>query len=104
MPSPFPGMDPYLEDPTLWLVFHPRWIAALSAVLNACLPRRYVANIGERVYVVESERDVYGDVAVSVRTDLASPPRPTNGAVTGATPPVVVVDEPLQVRETFIEI
>ena len=22
MPSPFPGMDPYLEDPSVWMDFH----------------------------------------------------------------------------------
>jgi hypothetical protein len=97
-------MDPYLEDPTLWPGFHTCWIAALSAALNARLPGRYVAAIGERVSVVTSERDLDGDVGVQAPTDSVTPPRPANGVTTGATPPVVVVDEPLQVREAFIEI
>jgi len=104
MPSPFPGMDPYLEDPPVWQVFHPVWIAALNATLNARLPRRYVATIGERVYVEESERDVYGDVNLFSRPEAAPPPRPRDSAAQAGTPPVIVVDEPLRVRETFIEI
>jgi Protein of unknown function (DUF4058) len=32
MPSPFPGMDPYLEQPTLWASFHSRLIVATLAV------------------------------------------------------------------------
>ncbi|MGL6095598.1 MAG: DUF4058 family protein, partial [Fimbriiglobus sp.] len=31
MPSPFPGMDPYLEDPAYWSGFHSRLVVGLSA-------------------------------------------------------------------------
>ena len=35
MPSPFPGMDPYLEDPSVWMDFHEsfityQWAAAVG--------------------------------------------------------------------------
>ena len=33
MPSPFPGMDPYLEVPDLWHTFHTRFIADLQVAL-----------------------------------------------------------------------
>jgi hypothetical protein len=33
MPSPFPGMNPYLEQPELWLEFHSRAIVA-SAIAD----------------------------------------------------------------------
>lgn len=29
MPSPFPGMDPYLEDAGLWPLFHPIFVTCL---------------------------------------------------------------------------
>jgi hypothetical protein len=32
MPSPFPGMDPYLEDPGGWCDFHGEFVYALRAV------------------------------------------------------------------------
>jgi Protein of unknown function (DUF4058) len=43
MPSPFPGMDPYLEQPVFWSEFHSRLIVAIAdALLPSLLPRYYV--------------------------------------------------------------
>ena len=69
MPSPFPGMDPYLENPTWWPSVHSGLIHEIWRQLNATLPKRFVANMGERLYVVQSEaqsatRNIYPDVAV----------------------------------------
>ena len=38
MNSPFPGMDPYLEDPAIWMDFHERFITYCSDFLNDSLP------------------------------------------------------------------
>ena len=38
MPSPFPGMDPYLEDPVQWGGVHLRLIVCISTELNLHLP------------------------------------------------------------------
>ena len=65
MPGPFPGMDPHLEDPTLWPGVHAGLIAALEAALNEVLPPEDAADIGERVYLLEARRDVYPDLAVA---------------------------------------
>ena len=44
MPSPFPGMNPYLELPVLWAEFHSRLIVALSdALMPQLQPNYYVA-------------------------------------------------------------
>lgn len=43
MPSPFPGMDPYLES-WVWPDCHGTLITAIRAQLNTKLPRRYIAN------------------------------------------------------------
>jgi hypothetical protein len=51
MPSPFPGMDPWLERPGLYPPFHATFIANLEAALNAVLPAGYVASNESRVYV-----------------------------------------------------
>lgn len=37
MPSPFPGMDPYLEDPGLWPDVHHGLISEMQAALNRLL-------------------------------------------------------------------
>jgi hypothetical protein len=43
MSSPFPGMDPYLEQPVFWSEFHSRLIVAIAdAVVPSLLPRYYV--------------------------------------------------------------
>ena len=51
MPSPFPGMDPYLEEPGLWPDVHHELISVVRESLNAQLRPRYFARIEERVYV-----------------------------------------------------
>ena len=64
MPSPFPGMDPYAEDPAIWPNMHHRLITGISSALNAVLPANYVASIGERVVVSGLPGEMYPDVAV----------------------------------------
>ncbi|PSN17406.1 hypothetical protein C7271_17910, partial [filamentous cyanobacterium CCP5] len=41
MPSPFPGMDPYLEQAAYWSSFHSRLIVALADDLAPRLRPRY---------------------------------------------------------------
>jgi len=55
MPSPFPGMDPYIESPTHGSDFHHRFIGSLSEVISAAVPDRYYARIGEDVVLIEPE-------------------------------------------------
>lgn len=45
MPSPFPGMDPYLEDPALWPAFQHQLLACLYQMLLPGLVDRYRARI-----------------------------------------------------------
>lgn len=53
MPSPFPGMDPYLEEDGLWPAFHHQLVLSLYQVLLPGLVDRYRARIGQRQYVTE---------------------------------------------------
>lgn len=55
MPSPFPGMDPYLEDPPTWPNFHHGMIAEVQAALNAQLRPKYFARVEERVYISDQD-------------------------------------------------
>jgi hypothetical protein len=57
MPSPFPGMDPYLEDPWLWPDFHLTFVVGLRAELNRRLPTGYVALADRYVWVQEPETE-----------------------------------------------
>ena len=53
MPSPFPGMDPYLEDDALWPAFHHQLVLCLYQILLPGLVDRYRARIAQRQYVTE---------------------------------------------------
>ncbi len=50
MPSPFPGMNPYLELPALWHEFHNRLIVAISDALTPYLQPRYYVAVETRTY------------------------------------------------------
>ena len=52
MPSPFPGMDPYFEDPAIGEEFHQVFVTECMYHLSARLPREYIANIKERTELV----------------------------------------------------
>lgn len=66
MRSPFPGMDPYLENPGRWAGVHGLLISAIRVELNRRLGRRFVADADATVYIVtpEDRRWVYPDVFV----------------------------------------
>src|SRR6266404_809064 len=53
MPSPFPGMDPYLEDERLWAAFHHQLVTCLYQVLLPGLVDRYRARVSQRHYMTE---------------------------------------------------
>lgn len=78
MPSPFPGMDPYLEDPELWPDFHGSFITLMKFALARQLPEGFVALSEKRVYLGAPRRDVIPDVMVFA-TAPARRPEPETG-------------------------
>jgi hypothetical protein len=102
MPSPFPGMDPYLERH--WGDVHTRLITYASDQLNKLLPRGLRARVEERVFVdwPEEERPIVPDVRILER---ALPGRKSGGSSTGvatAEPVIIALNEPI--TERYIEI
>lgn len=107
MPSPFPGMDPYLEHPALWPGVHQGIIASARAMLNATLPLQYVADIGERLYVVQPERSIYPDVVVVEHPAFgmsATSQETSTSAALVSDPPWLLTLPVAEIREVFIEI
>lgn len=96
MPSPFPGMDPFLEDEKLWPAFQHQFVACLNQVLLPGLVDRYRARVGQRQYVTEMPlftsivREEHCEEFIEVRQrvdgrlvtliDLASPANKTTAA------------------------
>lgn len=89
MKSPFPGMDPYLEDS--WRDVHQSLCVYARDVLQSQLGGDLRARVEERL-VVESEipdRNIYPDIRIVERGRRGAPVQPLAG---------VAVAEPLRVR------
>jgi hypothetical protein len=56
MPSPFPGMDPWLEDEEFFPDLHHTLMVYMREALNAVLPPGYVAKTAELVWVDDELR------------------------------------------------
>jgi hypothetical protein len=72
MKSPFPGMDPYLEQ--FWPDLHARLILYASDQLEEQLPDNLIARVEERV-VLETEENghaVYPDIKITERSGRGS--------------------------------
>jgi hypothetical protein len=89
MPSPFPGMDPYLEHPALWPGVHQSVITYSRDLLQEQAGDGFIVTMGERVYV-EARR-------------AHKNPRVTKTKAADS-PVVVVVLEGIERREVFLEI
>jgi hypothetical protein len=64
MPSPFPGMDPYLESREYFPDLHDALVYCLREQLNAVLPQPYFAKGSQHVWLEHTERYVEPDVSV----------------------------------------
>ena len=105
MPSPFPGMDPYLEAPEFWRGFHSTMIPALHAQLNRTLPEGFAAFIEERIYIVLPDIYTIPDMVV-IRQEPATAAKPGGSALLERTADAseTITYYPDKIREMFIEI
>jgi hypothetical protein len=83
MPSPFPGMNPYLEQEAVWHDFHERFCPAAAEFLTVQIRPHFIAKIDEHVYIHElpdEARRFIGRADVTV-----AQPRPRVGTTSTAT-------------------
>src|SRR5262245_6949395 len=92
MPSPFPGMNPYIERATAWESFHPQFISVALAHIAAQLRPEYVVRIETRLYIHEppAERRYAGHSDLGIVRP--SVPRATGGGVAVAPARVTILD------------
>ncbi|MBI5304860.1 MAG: DUF4058 family protein [Chloroflexi bacterium] len=93
MKSPFPGMDPYLEKPSLWHDVHHALTVAIRDTLAPQLAPRYYVALEERTYIAATDPDTFvgrPDAAV-----LGEPREP--GEPTLASAPVAVLERAITV-------
>ena len=103
--TPFPGMDPYLEQPESWQGFHNSLIAAVALDLAPRLRPRYYVATEERTYLYAPDRSTFiGRPDLNVIGPMLQEPRaswsvePMAGAVR------VELPIPDHVREAYLEI
>jgi hypothetical protein len=96
MPSPFPGMDPWLEAADEWPGFHDTLVIKTVEVLQPQLrDRGYYAKPGERVWLSRSR---------GITPDLTVVRRPASTRAGQATVAVLEPDEPLHISHTEFEV
>jgi hypothetical protein len=100
MPSPFPGMDPYLEISGDWRDFHARFLNFCADALADQLPDNYVARIEEEFQILEWPEETVQrrlpDVAISQT-------RPSRRAHSGATAVPTLEPELIPLVTTVVE-
>ncbi|MFM7450531.1 MAG: DUF4058 family protein [Leptolyngbyaceae cyanobacterium] len=109
MLSPFPGMDPYLEDAFIWREVHNRLFVAIANDLGARLRPKYYAAIETRTYLEDESEGVL--VGIPDAIVFASRGQGEAATATLATvelpalqPQRVQLLEPIAVKERFLEV
>ena len=111
MPSPFPGMDPFLEHPGIFPDLHQSLAVYIQEMLQPKLPEPYYAATNARVWVEVTQRYTDPDVHLLKSEGPANGGQETNGGVAVAArtriePIVVHVPQVMndETRETFVDI
>ncbi|NUM45264.1 MAG: DUF4058 family protein [Anaerolineales bacterium] len=115
MRCPFPGIDPWLEQPGVWKNLHTSLITGLRDHLTTLLAPRYFVDIEQRTYItsVWPEEIVEPDVhivreppATYAVLEMDTPPKPqvlTGDILQGGIPVWVTLPE-VEVVERFLEV
>lgn len=116
MPSPFPGMDPFLENSEFWSEVHHRLITAIAIAIAPSVRPKYQVAIEKRTYLSSDEDGVLVGIPDATVFSRQSSFRSTQFQseidlgrtsltfVNRSNPTPVKVPLPEQVRESYLEI
>ena len=106
MPSPFPGMNPYLEHPNFWPEIHHWLITVMAESLIPQLLPKYIATINQQVYLTTPEDTLtVGIPDVTVRQNPEIKKTSANlGVTVAAEPAKVTLPMPVEVKHNYLEI
>jgi Protein of unknown function (DUF4058) len=112
MPSPFPGMDPYLENPDFWQETHHWLISEIAASLVPQIRPKYEIAIDKRIYEITDRNDSNGDFLLVGIPDVAIKRQPNNPDVptrsiattTLTVPTTVKVPAPDKIKQAYLEV
>lgn len=96
MPSPFPGMDPYLEG-TLWPSVHGQLIAEIGRQLAPKIRPKYVALMEKRFILTPSDEDEGLFLSTSAGRQLVADVGVIDTGIPGAHEGGAVLSAPLQI-------
>ena len=105
MPSPFPGVDPFLEDQGYWKEFHSKYISWVQDTLAEQVPNTYEVRIEERLSLIyEPDPDFHQKAWTDVAVDRSAGPSRAGLAPSGTiTLEPVTLSLPRYVLEEVIE-
>lgn len=111
MPLPFPGMNPYLEQPDRWPEVHHLLISLLAETLNPQLLPTYRVAIEKRIYQLSGTDSLLigiPDVTVTQAKSQAAATAPNGDRVAVAPPPnqpiSVLLPMAMEVQEGYLEV
>ncbi len=102
--NPFPGMNPYLEQPELWHQVHNRLIVAIADILTPQIAPKYRVSIEERVYTSVDDALLAGIADVEVANRSTTGNGATLTAPKLAEPSKVRIPMPERVFERYVEV
>lgn len=112
MASPFPGMDPYLEQSAFWAPFHNRLMVGLANRLSPILRPQYYVEVETRSYLDTPEGELLIGIpdAVVLQGSQSADESPKSsfaesaGVAVRTMPQIVTVPMPREVKERYLEI
>lgn len=101
MPSPFPGMNPYLERDDVWPDLHHRLIDRIADALADQVDPRDLVKIEEQRYVQEAPGSPHRP---GPRADVAVKPGEGLAAAAAAAPSLAVLEAPVRIHLPWPEV
>ena len=105
MPNPFPGMNPYLEQPDFWSDFHNQLVAALARALVPRLLPKYRVVTDKWVYTVTDTMTLaLGRPDVSIQQRKLDESSVATVVQRPVQPVPVRVPMPLEIQQAYLEV
>lgn len=110
MPSPFPGINPYLELPLFWSQVHTHLIVAIADYMNPILRPKYRMSMEQRVYTDINNDDNLELVGIpdNVVFTPSSNATETSSNIAVAPPKVkslpITIPQPETIKEWYLQV
>lgn len=112
MPSPFPGMDPYLEYAAFWSSFHTRFMVAIADAIEPQLGTQYYVEVESRTYQTDDRDDeiligIPDAIVFAERAEMQPMPaveKQAGSVGTQVQPEKVALPMPVEVHQRYLEV